>query len=191
MLGEICLFRSLFRDRKGLWLAAWIFHVSLLVILLRHLRYFVYPIPGWLYHVQYAASYIGYVLIVSLFFLLLRHLVDEKDLYIFRLADLFPLALLIAIAGTGLCVSLYARADLLAVKDLVLGLIAFHPVDVKDMPRSAMFWTHYVLVMILLAYFPFSKIMHAPGILFSPTRNQRANFEQRFVNPWDPGEKKS
>jgi hypothetical protein len=27
--------------------------------------------------------------------------------------------------------------------------------------------------------------MHAGGLLLSPTQNQRANFEQRFINPWD------
>ena len=36
-----------------------------------------------------------------------------------------------------------------------------------------------------MIYFPFSKLMHAGGVLVSPTRNQRANFEERFVNPWD------
>jgi hypothetical protein len=36
-----------------------------------------------------------------------------------------------------------------------------------------------------LIYFPFGKLMHSGGLLLSPTRNQRANFAQRFVNPWD------
>jgi hypothetical protein len=27
--------------------------------------------------------------------------------------------------------------------------------------------------------------MHSGGLILSPTRNQRANFARRFVNPWD------
>jgi len=27
--------------------------------------------------------------------------------------------------------------------------------------------------------------MHSGGLFWSPTRNQRANFETRFANPWD------
>ncbi len=34
-------------------------------------------------------------------------------------------------------------------------------------------------------YFPFSKLMHAGGVFFSPSRNQRDNVrDQRHVNPW-------
>jgi nitrate reductase gamma subunit len=39
--------------------------------------------------------------------------------------------------------------------------------------------------MILLTCFPFSKLLHAGGLLLSPTRYQRAKFEERLVNPWD------
>jgi hypothetical protein len=39
---------------------------------------------------------------------------------------------------------------------------------------------------VLLAYFPFSKLMHAPGIFLSPTRNLAGNNRaKRHVNPWD------
>ena len=42
------------------------------------------------------------------------------------------------------------------------------------------------LVSVLLAYFPFSKLMHLGGIFFSPTRNMRADTRAvRHVNPWN------
>jgi hypothetical protein len=41
------------------------------------------------------------------------------------------------------------------------------------------------LVSVLLFYFPFSKLMHAPGVFFSPTRNlPNDNRAVRHVNPW-------
>ena len=128
MLSEIVVFRSLFRDRKVLWLAALIFHVALLVVLIRHLRYVLYPVPGWMLLYQHVAAYAAYALLGSLFFLLLRHLWDEKDVYLLLLSDLFAVALLIGIAGTGILMSHHSRVDLLAVKDYVLSLMALKPV---------------------------------------------------------------
>jgi nitrate reductase gamma subunit len=42
------------------------------------------------------------------------------------------------------------------------------------------------LVSVLLAYFPFSKLLHMPGIFLSPTRNLANNSRmKRHVNPWN------
>ena len=49
-----------------------------------------------------------------------------------------------------------------------------------------MFYLHLFLVCVLLAYFPFSKLMHMGGVFLSPTRNLRADSRaERHVNPWD------
>lgn len=186
MLSEVLLFRSLFRDRKGFWLGAWVFHVSLAIVLLGHVRFFVYPVPACLTYLRPAVSHAGYLLLASVFFLFLRHLADEKDVYLLTWRDLFPLAMLMAIGGTGASLRTVARTDLLAVKDYLLGLIAFHP---APFPPGGMFLLHFSLVVVFLAYLPFSKLVHGPGMLFSPTRNQRNNVETRFVNPWDSGER--
>ena len=46
------------------------------------------------------------------------------------------------------------------------------------------------LVSVLLAYFPFSKLMHMGGIFLSPTRNlANNNRAKRHVNPWNPAVK--
>jgi nitrate reductase gamma subunit len=34
------------------------------------------------------------------------------------------------------------------------------------------FLVHLLLAILLLAIVPFSKLLHAPGLVFSPTRNQ-------------------
>ena len=40
---------------------------------------------------------------------------------------------------------------------------------------------------VLLAYFPFSKLMHLGGVFLSPTRNMANNTRMhRHINPWNP-----
>ena len=46
MTREVVFFESLFRSSKWTWIFGWIFHVALLLVLLRHLRYFQEPV--WL-----------------------------------------------------------------------------------------------------------------------------------------------
>ena len=44
---------------------------------------------------------------------------------------------------------------------------------------------HLLLVVALMLVFPFSKLLHAPGVFFSPTRNQVDNpRERRHLSPW-------
>jgi hypothetical protein len=45
---------------------------------------------------------------------------------------------------------------------------------------------HLFLVSVLIAYFPFSKLMHLGGIFLSPTRNlSNNNRSVRHLNPWN------
>ena len=63
-----------------------------------------------------------------------------------------------------------------------MGLVTFTP---QEMPASPQFIIHFTLVLLLIAYFPFSKLMHAGGLFFSPTRNQKDDpGKVRHVNPW-------
>ena len=52
MLREVTLFQSLFSSNKWIWLFGWMFHVALLSVLLRHLRYFTEPVWGWVALIQ-------------------------------------------------------------------------------------------------------------------------------------------
>jgi nitrate reductase gamma subunit len=46
-------------------------------------------------------------------------------------------------------------------------------------------WLHLLLVAALMIVFPFSKLLHAPGVFFSPTRNQPDDpRETRHLAPW-------
>jgi nitrate reductase gamma subunit len=82
------------------------------------------------------------------------------------------LALLIAIGLSGLGMKYVAATDIVAVKAFFLGLMYF---DWQPMPGDPLLMLHLVLVAVLMIIFPFSKLLHAPGMFFAPTRNQVDN----------------
>ncbi len=182
ILGDLLWFPNLLKAEKPLWAAGWTFHILLWLVLLRHLRYFLYPVPAWLEGMQTLGLYAGYFLPLPLAFLLARRLVAERTLYISILGDFFALFLLLGIAVSGILLGVFFRTYIVDVKALALGLIHFKPVLGEF---HWLFVLHFLLVLVLLIYFPFSKLMHAGGVFVSPTRNQRANFKERFVNPWE------
>jgi nitrate reductase gamma subunit len=71
-----------------------------------------------------------------------------------------------------------------AVKELAMGVLTFRPTVPEGI--GLFFYFHLFLVSFLIAYFPFSKMMHAAGILLSPTRNLINNSRlRRHINPWN------
>jgi nitrate reductase gamma subunit len=183
---EVVFFRSLFKGNRLTWIGGYVFHICLLIVLISHLRYFFDPVPQILmsYQVffQSMGHYAGHVLLLALLYLLFRRLTVDRTFYVSILSDYFILILLFCIGLTGILLKYVARPDLVSVKSFILGLISFKPVPV---PHEPMFLAHLTLVFILLIYFPFSKLMHAGGVFFSPTRYQVDNpREKRYVNPW-------
>ena len=75
-----------------------------------------------------------------------------------------------------------APVDIVALKQFVLGLMR---IDWQPLPSDPVLVMHLGLVALLMLIFPFSKLLHAPGVFFSPTRNQADNSrEVRHVTPW-------
>jgi nitrate reductase gamma subunit len=208
MLLEVLLFRSLFRNNRArlheqrlvlgedkyLWLGALAFHWSLLVILLRHLRLLLQPVPTFvsaiskldgIFQVGIPALYISDVFILgALVYLTARRFRNAQVRYISLPIDYLALFLLLGIVISGLLMRFVVRADVVAIKQLALGLAVFHPT--VPVALSTMFLVHLLLVSTLAAYFPFSKLMHLGGVFLSPTRNlANNNRSQRHVNPWN------
>lgn len=186
LFQEVAFFKSLFRSNGYLWLGGYLFHLGLLFVLLKHLRFFFPSTPGILSNLATIDVLSGFVLIAALVFLFVLRLVVDRHRFISIANDYLLLVLLIGIAFTGLLSRFWeggqVRAAVPSVKEFVVGLVAFNPGAV---PANALFLIHFSLVMLLLIYFPFSKLMHAGGIFFSPTRNQIDNpREKRWVNPW-------
>jgi len=111
-----------------------------------------------------------------------RRVLVDRIRYISAPSDHLMLALLLAIAGSGIAIKYVAHTDIVAVKAFALGLVRL---DWQPLPADPLLLVHLFLVVSLLLIFPFSKLLHAPGVFFSPTRNMRDNpREQRHVAAW-------
>lgn len=209
MAAEIFLFRSLFRNvkaemgsngwigypvEKWLWLFGLLFHWSFLIVVLRHLRFFFVPTPQPLLWLEALDGFLrldlqplflsGVLLLVGISALYLRRVLIPQVRYISHGIDFIPLYLIAGIALTGLLLRYVWPTDVVAVKALTMGWISFRPVSPANI--SPLFFMHLTLVCALLAWFPFSKLMHMGGIFLTPTRNQRANSREiRHINPWN------
>jgi nitrate reductase gamma subunit len=212
MALEILTFRSLFRNTRmqlkedgriaydlelWLWLFAITFHYAFFVVLLRHLRFFLEPVP---YAVQLLGtvdtflqigtpviSMSSFALAGAVLVLFLRRVYLPHLRFISLAADYFPLFLIFGIAFTGIYMRYITKIDVTAAKALTYGLVSFHLPAVADMQAiSPIFYVHLFFVSVLLAYFPFSKLMHLGGVFLSPTRNLPNNTRAvRHVNPWN------
>jgi nitrate reductase gamma subunit len=166
---EVVLFESLFKANKWIWLFAALFHAALVLVLLRHLRYFQEPVWGWVGLIQPFGLYAGFALVVGLAGLWARRFLVERIRYISSPSDHLMLALLAGIGLSGLALKYGERTDVVALKAFALGLLRF---DWQPLPAEPFLLVHLALVALLMIVFPFSKLLHAPGVFFSPTRNQ-------------------
>lgn len=169
---EVVLFSSLYRSNKWIWLFGWMFHVALALVLLRHLRYFTEPVWGVVELVQPFGLYAAFAMIAGLGGLWARRFLVERIKYISTISDHLMLALLLAIGLSGLAMKYIAHTDIVAVKAFMLGLMVF---DWQPLPADPALLIHLFLVAMLMTLFPLSKLLHAPGVFFSPTLNQIDN----------------
>jgi len=211
MLLEVLFFRSLFRNHvvevmpdkekvnylgsKYLWAAAMAFHWAMLIVVLRHFRFFVEPVPLWVEKLQSVDGFfqvgvpVIYATTVAFVaaggYLLLRRLADGKVRYISLPSDYFALYLLLGIGLSGIWMRHIEKVDIVQVKAAIAGWTSLQPVVPAGV--GMMYFVHVALVSVLLIYFPFSKLLHMPGVFLSPTRNlANSNRARRHVNPWNP-----
>ena len=185
LFREVVLFESLFKASKWTWLFGWIFHAALLIVLVGHLRYFTEPVWAPVALIQGVTPYAGLAMIVGLAGLWARRLLVDRVRYISVPSDHLMLALLVAIGASGLAMRFGVHTDIVALKAFTLGLVRL---DWQPLPTDGVLLLHLALVAALMAVFPFSKLLHAPGLFFSPTRNQPDDpRERRHVTPWAEG----
>ncbi len=182
MAREVVLFESLFKSSKWTWIFGWTFHAALLLVLLRHARYFQEPVWLPVVLIQPFGTYAGFAMIAALGGLWGRRWLVDRVRYISTPSDHLMLALLLAIGLTGLGMRFVKHTDIVAVKVFMLGLMRF---DWQPLPSDPVLLVHLALVALLMIIFPISKLLHAPGLFFSPTRNQADNArEQRHIAAW-------
>ncbi|MBX2883384.1 MAG: respiratory nitrate reductase subunit gamma [Granulosicoccus sp.] len=179
---EVVFFESLFKASKWTWLFGWLFHAGLFVALLAHLRYVTEPVWWWVALIAPFSPYAGIAMVVGLSGLLARRLLVDRVRYISAPSDYLMLVFLMLIAGSGLSMRYFFHTDIIAVKQFALSLLYF---DLAALPGSVVLFLHLLLVAVLLIIFPFSKLLHAPGLFFSPSRNQVDNpRERRHIARW-------
>ncbi len=179
---EVVFFESLFKASKWTWIFGWLFHAALLLVLLRHVRYFQQPVWDVIVFVQPFGTYAGFAMVAGLAGLWARRFLVDRVRYISTPSDHLHLALLIAIGLSGLGMRFVSHTDVVAVKGFMLGLMRL---DIQPLPADPLLLLHLTLVALLMIIFPISKLLHAPGLFFSPTRNQAdTSREARHVSAW-------
>ena len=186
-----------------LWVGALAFHYAFLAVLIRHLRFFTEPVPFLVTLVENVDSFFrievlypnfyfglpgvflsGLVLLAAVTYLVARRLFIRPVRYISLASDYFPLFLIFGIALTGILMRYFIKIDITAAKELTMGLVTLRPTIPEGV--GTVFYVHLFFVSVLLAYFPFSKLMHLGGIFLSPTRNLTTDTRaKRHVNPWN------
>jgi nitrate reductase gamma subunit len=182
MFREVVFFESLFKGNLWIWTFAAAFHFGLALVVVRHLRYFTEPVWFWVAFAQPFGMYAGFAMVAGLGGLWARRFLVERIRYISTPSDHLMLVLLLLIGLTGLGMKFLMHTDIVAVKAFFLGLLRF---EILPLPEHPGLYLHLLLVAALMIVFPFSKLLHAPGVFFSPSRNQADNpREARHLAPW-------
>jgi nitrate reductase gamma subunit len=205
--GEILLFPSLWCGDRGLWLWAWLMHVSLVMVIGGHIVGISsiglqFMDIGFTAGQSLALSALmgtssGVVMLAALIILLYRRTAVPEIKRLSDPADYFDLLLILAIVVSGLHMRMTSLdMDLMAIRAYLGGILSFHPTPI---PKEWIFVSHFFLVNVLLIYIPFSKLVHFAGSIVnqsmlvapapvypSPIRNNSANVSAK-VRLWEGG----
>jgi len=175
VLGEALFFPSLFRGDKTLWFFAWVFHVTLALVFLGHVRVFTGLADSVMMSMGMSEESIktlsatagggaGILLLATGALLLIRRFATKRVREISGAPDFFALFLLIAIIVTGDIMRFGGEHfDLEQTRVWAVSLLTFSP----KVPDNQTFLLHAMLAQFLIIYIPFSKILHFGGIFFT------------------------
>jgi len=179
---EVLFFESLFKATLWTWIFSAMFHAGLALVLLRHIRYFIDPVWSWVIFIQPFGIYAGFMMVAGLLGLWARRFFVDRVRYISTPSDHLMLALLVTIGVSGLVMKFITHTDIVAIKYFFTGLMSL---NIYGLPDDMMIYLHLSMIAMLLIIFPFSKLLHAPGLFFSPSRNQVENSrDKRHTAPW-------
>jgi len=182
MTREVLLFESLFKSCRWTWIFGYMFHITLALVVIRHIRYFIEPIWWWVILIQPIGKYASFVMAVGLAGLLARRVFVDRVRYISAPSDYLMLLLFLGITLSGILMTFVDKVDVISLKIFFLGLMYF---DWQPIPSHPLLVIHLLMVAILMVIFPFSKLLHVPGVFFSPTRNMADNpRETRYKTRW-------
>jgi nitrate reductase gamma subunit len=164
-LRDVVLFWRLLKVNPALWLGEYVFHATFLLVCLRHLRYFLDPVPAWVGELQLPGLIAGYALPVSLAYILAVRFFSEREKYSSP-ANVLLLGLILMISCIGVLMHAFFTPDLVDVKSFALGLVTLAPAPV---PAGLLFPLHLVLALALVALVP-THIVTAPLVMLEARR---------------------
>jgi nitrate reductase gamma subunit len=169
MALDIVFFRRLLVANGLLWTASWTFHLSFFIVVVRHLRFFIEPVPACVRESQTCGLIAGYILPASVLCLLLIRTVSAGERYLTK-DNYLILLLTLGIATTGLLLRTVFRADLVGIKGFTHGLLTFQPGMGQN---SYLFVVHFSLALLLILILP-SHIFSAPLVTIEARRREQA-----------------
>ncbi|HSO18090.1 MAG TPA: sulfate reduction electron transfer complex DsrMKJOP subunit DsrM, partial [Desulfosarcina sp.] len=129
-----------------LWIGALAFHYAFLTVVVRHLRFFTDPVPFFVTLLEEVDGFMrmevlydavqaglpgvylsGLVLLAAALYLFLRRVFIPHLRYISLAADYFPLFLIMGIALSGIFMRYVVKVDIVAIKEMTMGLVTFRP----------------------------------------------------------------
>jgi nitrate reductase gamma subunit len=182
MTRELLFFESGFYGNHWTWVIGWLLHIGLLLVFMRHLRYFLNPVPELIRFMQPLGVLGGWLMLFALLGRWVRRLSVDRLRYCSTPSDHLLLALLLTIVVSGLVMTLLVHTDIVAVKAFFLGLVVLDPTPLPDDP---VLLVHLTMVAILMIIFPYRKLLHAPAFFFNPSRYRVDDpRERRHLVPW-------
>ena len=164
---DVVLFWRLLKVNPALWFGEYLFHGTFLLVVLRHLRYFLDPVPLWVWDLQLPGLIAGYLLPFSLAYILAVRFLSEREKYSSP-ANILLLALILAISSIGVLMHAFFKPDLVDVKYFTIGLLSLAPVP---LPAGVLFPMHLVLVLALVALVP-THVVTAPLVMLEARRRE-------------------
>lgn len=170
---ETLFFRGLYREHRSFWVLVWIFHFSLAMILVGHVagvycnrQQFV--VLGVTPEMSRQLSLVfggiaGCLLLVSAAVLLIRRLSEPVLQKLSPPEAYFDLMLILAVTLSGIVMYLPGfHSNIEEIRAYMGGILHFDP---RPFPDNPLFFLHFLLAMVLVAYLPFSRMFHVGGSL--------------------------
>ncbi len=180
VIKESLFFPSLFKGDKFLWVVAWLFHITLALIFIGHVRVFTDFPKLWaalginadqMSAISGGAA--GVIIVVFAILLIIRRISILRVREVTNLSDFLALLLIVAILLTGDIMRFGEHFDLAITRSYFSSLFTFS-ITTASIPNNGMLTLHLLLAQILIMFIPFSKIMHFGGIFFTQTLIQKA-----------------
>ena len=166
---DVVLLGRVLNVNPALWLGEWTFHASFLLVLLRHLRFFLDPVPEWVWCAQTPGLVAGYVLPLSLAYILVIRVLTKHEKYAAP-TNVFLLGLVFVIGSIGVIMHAVFKPDLVGVKLFILGILRFSPAAAPD---SVLFLLHFVLMLVLVPFLP-THLLTAPLVMLEARKREAA-----------------